>query len=431
MILLLNKKHTQPDIATNTDLKAFRLSVISMFFLSAVSQAQDVLADLPTLPMGFTDAPLGFSQAPSGFTQDDSAFAPGPTQQDFTMNGSVTLAYNSNVRQGIAGEGNSSSGDLTLSPRVGFNYLRRRDQWQLGVNAGGSYRFNFDNDDLDGFNGSIGFFGGYQSTKVVASFSTNFSSSSGVNQISGGFLEQISYSNSLVASYRFSGRTSLMASWNRSANYTQTSGFDDTSSSTFNLSAVWQATPLINIGPGIRYSRREGESGDVTSIGPSLSVNYDLSDRVKLRSSIGANYGELPSGEDTEFVNWSLSMNYRPPSALWNLNLSMIQDYQSTFVEGGGFDEVTSYQLGWGRKIRRANVGLSLAYRVTDPQETPLSVDNGRDSDFFSINATLGMRVFRDEVTFNTGISWQDQSASNQNYSYDGFQYRASLTWQF
>ena len=100
-------------------------------------------------------------------------------------------------------------------------------------------------------------------------------------------------------------------------------------------------------------------------------------------------------------------------------------------MEGGGFDEVTSYQLGWGRKIRRANVGLSLAYRVTDPQETPLSVDNGRDSDFFSINATLGMRVFRDEVTFNTGISWQDQSASNQNYSYDGFQYRASLTWQF
>jgi len=397
-----------------------------LLVLPSALTGQDVLGELPSLPTGFGES----------FFPTESQ-----TDQDLSFTVRFNALYDSNVRQGSGRNGRPIESDLQITPGLGASYLRRKDLWQLGANANLNQAYFLESDNLDRTNYSAGLFGGYQSTKLVASFTSNLSSAGGVNRISGTFLEQFSYSTGLMASYRLSGKTSFLLAWNQQNTTSETDGFGDTSSSTASLSAIWRATPLINVGPGFRYGVRTGRSDEeLIVLGPTLRFDYQLSTRVKLRSSIGLDYRESPFGEDTRGLNYSLSLGYKR-SSLWGLDLSMIQDTEASFLSGGGFDETSSFRLAYWRQIRRAKLQLSLSLQDRDARDLgtinaglrdPTMTNAGiGDSSFLNYGASVSMPVLRDQASLSLNVSWRDISAENEDFSSDGFQAGLGLSWQF
>ncbi|MDA7880925.1 hypothetical protein N9A94_01310 [Akkermansiaceae bacterium] len=396
-------------IAQRIGVLLFGLSVLSGF-------GRDVVGEMPALPTGFSHANAIVNAARAGEE---------PGGLDLTLR--FNTLYDSNVTQ----ESGGGQSDWRYTPRIEVDYLLGNSRWKLGARGTLEYNSYQKRDDFSGTNYSFGFFGGYQSKKLDASFTTGISSTSGINRLAGGFIEQNSFNGGLSASYRFSGKTSLNASWDQSLTESQSKGFGDTSSGTASVSALWKATPLISIGPGFRYGIRTGnDDEEFTLVGPILRLDYKLSTKVNLRSTIGIDYSDSPySGKDT-LVSWSLGLNYRA-SSLWGLDLETIQDTQATLSTGGGFDEISSFRLSYWRKIRRARVELAVSYEDRSATDSRPTLTVPRDFEFLTLSAALSLPVFRDRADLNFHVNWQDQTEADDDLSWDGFQTGLGLAWRF
>lgn len=407
---------------TQTGSALLPLSALLMLSPFHVGFSQDVLREMPTLPTGFMEQS---SAGPDLFGETDLS----------NLHGSVALnvLYNSNVNNGTDdGVGpRKKESDTLVSPGLNLSYVRENQEWRLGADASVTHQQFLSESQFNTTNYSLNAFGGYQSKILVATFNASYSSQGGVNRINGAFLEQNTFSTGLMARYQFSGLTSLLLSWNQSDTDSQTGGFNDMSSNTVNLSALWQATPLLSIGPGVRYGVRSGDQtgGDFTVVGPTIRFDYTLQETLKLRSSIGYDFTDSPSGDST-LMNWSASLDYT--RGLWGLSLSAVRDTQATFVAGGGFDLSTAYQLAYSRQLGFGGVlGLNASYNVRDPESGGVAVGNARDSEFIRLGASLSFPVFADRANFNTNLSWNEQSAQDGNFTWDGFQAGAGLSWSF
>jgi hypothetical protein len=395
--------------------------LLPFLLTSSALRAVDILRDLPTLPSGFTNSSL--------WTPDLEEDSPSGGL-DFSL--SLNALYDSNVNQGSGSPMDPEDSDFIVSAGLSASYLRGDESWQLGVNANVGYRHYFERDDFNDPNYGLSVYGGYNTAKTVISFSTSFGFSSGVNVESGNFLEQVSIGSRLSARYRLSGKTSLLASWAQSFSYNQTSGFSDTSSWTAEISAIWQATSRINLGPGIRYGVRGGSGGsDTTVLGPTFRLNYDLSSKVSLRSSVGIDYTDSSLSGTSESLNWSLGLNYRA-SDRWGLNLSMIRDIEATPIQGSsGFNETTSVRLAYWRSIRQAKATLGISYQDRSSIDGSFALTGPGDSQLITTNAGISMPIFKREARLNFDISYRDFEGGSSNNSWDGFQTGMGLSYRF
>lgn len=403
-------------ILKTTDHRSVAALMLSFFPLT--SEGQDVVGNLPKLP-------TGFYEAANSVVEDESSLG------DFDFSLGIVSLYDSNVTQGNDSGGRAEESDLLIQPTLRASYRLGNSRWHLGTRATVSRLTYLESEDFDSTNYSLRVYGGYQSKKLVASFSSTYASNGGVNRLAGDYLEQQTFSNGLLASYRFSPKTSLLASWDHSLTRNDTDGFDDSSSSTFGLSAVWRATPLLNVGPGIRYGVRSSrDDEEFTVIGPTLRLDYQLSTKVKLRSSIGLDYSDSPFGSDDALFNWSVSLNYKA-SERWGFDLRMIRDTRATLSAGGGFDQTSAYSLNYWRKIRRSKLQLGVSYEDRSPQDALVAGGGVRDSNFFRLSASVTTPVYKDEASLSFNVSWQDLSASQREVSWDGFQAGVGLQWNF
>ncbi len=396
-----------------------RLIFLLILFSGLLLRGRDVVGEMPSLPSGFSSSGsmISISEA-----DDYGGF-------DFSLG--LNSLFDTNITQASGNGPVEVESDWIITPSLHASYLLGGSSFQLGARAEVEAPFYQDRDDFNATNYSLNAFGGYRSRKVVASFTTGISSNSGINRLTSGFTEQFSYNSGLLASYRFSGKTSLLASWDQRDTESRTSGFSDTSSLTAGLSGIWQATSRLSIGPGYRYGVRTGEDDEeLTVVGPTLRLDYQLSTKVKLRSSFGLDRSDSPfSGSDTQ-PNWSLALDYRA-SARWGFNLTTIQDTQATFSQGGGFDQSTSYRLTYWRQIRRARLELGLSYEDREPIDIPLNAAGLRDTQYTTLSAALTLPVFKRQADLTFSVNWRDQSSSDDQYTWDGWQSGVGIKWQF
>lgn len=397
----------------------FGLAFLVVTITSFEAQGQDVIGKLPSLPSGFYEA------AASRISEDKGLGV-------FEGSLSIRSLYDSNVTQGSSRGVRPRESDFVIEPTLRASYRIGNSRWYLGAESELSRLTYTDADEFNSTNYSLGFYGGYQSKILVASFKTSFTSQGGINRRAGEFLEQEVFKGGLLASYRFSPKTSLLASWDHNITQNQTGGFSDTSSSTFGLSAVWRATPLLNIGPGFRYGVRVGvDDEEFIVFGPTLRLDYQLSTKVKLRSSIGLDFSDSPFGVNDELWNWSISLNYKA-SELWGFLLTMKRDTRASLSRDGGFDQTSAIRLNYWRKMRRARLGLGVAYEDREPQGALLGGVTGiRDSSFLKYSASLSMPIYKDDVDLSFNLAWLDQSADDDSFSWDGFQAGVGLSWSF
>lgn len=394
------------------------------YSLAQQAHAQQT-AELPTLPSGFYEAAatvIGQSEEPS-FGQLDLKLG-------------LLTQYDSNVTLGSPQGRFAEESDLLIQPSLegSFRLGSGTGDWRFGV-KGNVARMEFQ--ELDRFNVtnySFGLNGGYESKRLKLNLETSYGSTGGLNRFVGNFFEQTNISSRLTGDYIVSPKTSLELSLRQNSLDSETQGFADTTSTTFRLAGLWQATPLIRLGPGFRYGVRTAEVGglqeqELTTAGPTLRLDYKLSTKVNLSSNIGLGFVDSPSGDD-ELFNWQVGLNYRA-SALWGLNLRMIRDTQATLFAGGGFDQVTNFRLGYTRKIRSARLNLGLSYEDRAPQGSTQVFNGFRDSRFLTYTASLGFPVFGDEVDLNLNFAWRDFDSADASQSWDGFQSGLSFAWAF
>ena len=386
-----------------------------LFGLSALSGfGRDVAGEMPSLPRGFANARAASSAKERGLAG-----------LDFTLR--LNTLYDSNVAQ----QALDPESDWLITPAVQASYELVNSRWKLGARAGLEHDFYQKRDEFSATNYSLRAYGGYRSQKVVASFTSGISSTSGFNRLTSSFIEQFSYGSGLLASYHFTGKTSLFASWNQRTTESQTRGFGDTSSVTTGLSALWRMSPLLTVGPGFRNGTRTGVGDEeFTVMGPTLRLDYQLASKVKLRSSFGIDTADSPfSGEDT-LLNWSAALTYRA-SSLWGFDLEMIRDSQASIAQGGGFDEVTSYRFNYWRKIRTARAQLGVSFEDRNPTDSQPTLVGVRDSKYLALSAALTFPVYQDQADLTLSVAWRDLSTTAGNSSWDGLQSGLGIQWRF
>jgi hypothetical protein len=390
-----------------------------MLLASPFLYADDIAGGLPSLPSGFANAVTGSSALKS-----TSAFEGG---LDFSLN--LNSLYDTNVTQ--ASGTDSEVSDFVVNSDLRAAYLAGNTSWKLGADANLGYRKHFERTDFSDFTYGLTLYGGYQSKKTVASFSTSLSSQSGVNLESATYLDQLSFQNRFLLRYRLSGKTSLLASWNQTSSESQTAGFNDTSSWTADLSAIWRATAKVNLGPGIRYGVRGGSNNsELTVIGPTLRLNYDLTTKVSLRSTLGMDFSDSPFADSTELFNWSVALTYKA-SSFWGFDLSMIRDTQATFSQGSGFDEITSFELNYWRRIRRSRATLGITYQDRAATDALLSSAGARGSEYITFTAGYSMPIFKSQASLNLNLSYRDFGADASDRSWDGMQSGLGIGYRF
>ncbi|MDA7608231.1 hypothetical protein N8589_01515 [Akkermansiaceae bacterium] len=399
-------------------------TALAAFSVAGVARGQEGAARLPELPSGFYEAAatvIGEEETPS--------FG----KLDFELG--LLTRYDSNVTLGAPEGRFDEESDFLIQPSLksSFQLGSGSGEWRFGL-KGEVTRMDFN--ELDRFNAtnySFGLNGGYQSSRAKLLFNAGYASTGGLNRFVGALFEQTSVSSRLTGDYTISPKSSLELSVNQSSQESVTSGFADTSSTTFRVAALWKATPLIRLGPGFRYGVRTAEVGlqdqELTVAGPVLRLDYKLSTKVSLTSNIGLGFADTPSGDD-ELLNWRVGLNYRA-SSLWGLNLRMVRDTQATLFAGGGFDQVSSYRFGYTRKIRSARLNLGVSYEDRAPQGSTQVVAGFRDSGFLNYTASLGLPVFGDEVDLSLDLAWRDFDSADTLQSWNGLQSGLSLAWSF
>jgi hypothetical protein len=381
--------------------------------LASLAPAQDLAVDLPFAPSGFAGG-LGGPIV--------------PLLNGLTTSGFVSGVYDSNVNQGVGG---NDEDDFILSLGGSVGYQTQGREWTIGATYRGSYDQYMDRGSYSGYNQGASFVAGYQGGKLKVMYNAGFDLDRGSNRYYSTFVERINISQGINASYRLSPKTSLAS--NLGYSFTKANGgdFSDTESFNFGLSAMWQASPLLSVGPGIRYTLRTGdEHPDRHTFGPTVSANYRLSSKLALTSRLGLDFVDYSEGGgDDVSVSAALGLNYKA-SALWGMNVSLFRDYQADPALPGAFNEVTSFGVGYYRNIRRATLNLGAVYEFNSV-ERPLGGGSRGSRDYWSLTSSLGMPIFANTTSASVFMSYRSQSAGGGSGSWDGTQVGFSLARSF
>lgn len=363
-----------------------------------------------------------------------SPFAPGGVLRDIrqglSMSLSLTGIYDSNPSRGFSNTGNDSGGDFSLMLGGGVSYQSRASTWTYSANYSGGYRLFFDQSDLNGYSQNAGASLNYTGGPLTAGLSLGMDFGSGANRNYESVTDTINIRYALNARYLISNKTSLQGDFSQSYSTASGQGNRDTGSFDAGLAGLWKYSPLTEFGPGIRYTRRTQDSGPVrTSIGPTFTVNYQLSGKVSLNSRVGMDFVHI-DGEGSQDLSFStaVGINYRA-SALWGMNLSLLRDNRASYTADGQFEEVTALRLGYNRKIRRASWGLGISWESTSIENNATSAANAANRESFSIDTSLGMPIFRDTTQANIFIGYRDEIGTIQ--SSNSFQIGFGLSRSF
>jgi hypothetical protein len=386
-----------------------------------------------------TGVPLtgGLGGRPSGFVGNSMGLPMSGAMTDYlpgrlNFSASLTGFYSTNPSQGYASTENAGQGDFCMTLGGGLGYFAKSAEWSYGVTYSGGYNEYFSQAELSGYNQSAAAIASYHGGPLSASFSLGFGYGSGANRDYAAVVNELSVSYGLNASYRISPKTSITTNFSTRLTSASDGGASDTGSFEAGIGASWRYSPLLDFGPGVRYTYTAGDIGESrASIGPTLSANYKLSSKVSLNSQVGLNFAEYENGESADpSISTSIALNYKA-STLWGMTLGLYRDVQADPGAAGQFSEVTSLRVGYNRKIRRAvwNVGVSYESGSSQAPESIGGASPNRN--YVSFDTSLGMPVFANTCSAGFFFNYSDQGGAAANQRTDSFSVGFSISRSF
>lgn len=213
----------------------------------------------------------------------------------------------------------------------------------------------------------------------------------------------------------------------------------------FNLSAGVLYDDNVNIGPGSSIINIDGNILDITTRPTSdeafvVSGSYDHSYRTGKPVRLGQNTGMLYWQSGASYYNRRYStedqfdlqvLSLRTGPALitnskWRANVALQLDHIRLDDE-----ELANYlgiqpSFTWAFD---ASTELTIDAEYTDRNFDQAS-DQGRDSDYYSVGASLGKGFKNNTVGVQGGFEWFDNDARDDQYTYDGWEIFAGVNWQ-
>ncbi|WP_411826056.1 hypothetical protein [Luteolibacter sp. AS25] len=347
--------------------------------------------------------PTGFGKGPPG--SDLNTIGRG-----LTLGGSVAGSYESNVTQGSGDVGSPIDSDFILGVGGTVSYLSTARKWTFGARYTGDYEYYFENPDFSGFNQSLGLMANFEGSKLSATIGAGLTYQRGANRYVGvsNFVEQTSASVGGSASYQLGPRTSIRTTLTYTRVKSSGGDFEDTDSFGAELVGLFQYSAITEFGPGLRFGFESSGGNDRTAIGPTFNINYKLSEKIFLSSRIGLDFvdysDEGSSGTD---VSALLAVNWKP-SKLWGMDLTFYRGTTADPFVSGAFNEISSLSLGYSRKIRRVDLRLGASYEILETVGNSGGGGLDSGSDYFSLNASAGIRIFKDSTDLSVFIKYND-----------------------
>ncbi|MCF7733911.1 MAG: hypothetical protein K9N23_19645 [Akkermansiaceae bacterium] len=375
--------------------------------------------------------------APNGFTNGVPQYlvgggAGGPILDGFSFSGNFSGTYDSNVTRSPGGVNSPVQDDFIFALGGTVAYMSTATDWTFGGSYTGSYNQYVEQTNYSGYNQSLSLLGNYDGARLSASLSCGIAYQQGPNRYyASNFVEQTSFRPALTLSYRYSPKTSIRGNIGYSFSTTNQNVYNDTTSLNLGLAALWKYSELTEFGPGVRYSYQSGGSSNSrTAISPEMLLNYRLTTKVRLNSTIGVDFASYENGRSADpSLTGAIGLNYQA-SEIWGLNLALYQGYQADTVNSNVFTEVSSVRLGYRQKIRRATLNLGASYEVDTYDNPTNSGINRPDGDYFSVDGSLGMAIFSNSTQASLFLRYSDRSGGINN-DWDSVQTGLSLSRSF
>lgn len=399
-------------------------------------------------------------------------------REGFTFGTNLTLNYNSNLDL-VQDELANSSVFTTFSPSVTYRsaleneavniivaeYLAALNFYHTGGfedNIDQSFRFDYQH------TGSRGNFG----------FDANYEIQTESNRFTQDFTESKTLTLGSTLNYEYSALTSFYAQVNFTSQSNDSDQEESGDSDLFDLQigALWEVTPLLNLGPSLRYALNQtGSFGDTESTALSLEARYRPLDRLRLTANAGLEasdsdvgsseinptfttqvnyapndrwrltgefrYETIPvsalngstfdglldgngfsnlngaSADGGPQVNWSLGAVYSP-SDLWRFSGTLARRTSPSFVVANQSLTDTSLNFQVMRRLQTAVLSARYSYSMTDtegdaPASNLISLD---DQDFHEFGITYNNPDIFRRISFNAGLSYL---TSNGGLEYD------------
>lgn len=287
----------------------------------------------------------------------------------------------------------------------------------------------------------------YDGSRASLSANAGYSRLSQANRFAAGRIDNEIFSVGAAGDYEISQLTSLNA---RASFGLSNQGLAETRTTTLELSGFWHATPLVRVGPTVRYSHRDGGNlNEVESTGLLLTTEYRASDLMQVRASGGVERASFTGGGDETGFTGSLSATYAAPDRPWSLDgevrYGQVQQLTAANRAGAGGDAQVSGrfslnydlpelwsasltagyeslpspatagqsfdELSFGASVTRVLASGSLQGGVllgfSDP-EAPSALGPGGGGDFFSAHLGHRIRLWDDRISIDSTLRFSN-----------------------
>ena len=250
----------------------------------------------------------------------------------------------------------------------------------------------------------------YQGAKVHLGSGVSYARFTQPDRYVGGIVESTSLGVSVNGRYELSQKTSLEATWQANLTDYQSARFSSSDIYNLQVTGYWKATPLLRVGPSLRYSETESVNiGNRQALAFLLSLGYDLPGKIDLTAQGGVESEDYERSGSEVGLTGSLGANYAY-DALWSFQVSLnygtvpSPSERNYSIDDLGFRASVTRRLSNGSLTAGAGANLS-SYNAVGP----VSARRGEESHYgFFLRHRL--QLFGDDVSLETSLRFSQNS---------------------
>ena len=246
----------------------------------------------------------------------------------------------------------------------------------------------------------------YEGAKTWLTLGATSSVFNDSNRLAENFTRTTNRGLSFSARHEWSARTELTAALNYVERDNNVSSIGNTSGMSAVFSALWEATPLMNVGPSLRYAQTTSNStASFHSISLLGRIDYDYSEKTNLSLNLGAEAVFGGSSNDHSLSpTGSLRLDYELDE-IWNLNATInyeaisIDELQSSEISQNLITNPFQQNAGSVRDQGQAlSTAINLTYSPNDAWEAWVSLRMRNSPSLINSGETI------EDFTYSTGV---------------------------
>ena len=330
----------------------------------------------------------------------------------FSLSAYSEVAYESNPSFGQRSQAiQGSDGYVLLGGEI--NFQRKVMEFEVELSYYGDYQHYLKKSSLSNNFHEADLAVNYEGAAVEIGLRAGVTKGSGANAYYATLVKQTSWQVGLTGNYQMSALTDIRAAYDYTAQDASArlgggAAVNDTRGHTLSVDALWAYSPLLKIGPGMRLTERIAEaSGSLKSLGPSVNLDYELTEIVSLDATAAFNWYEVDSQQRSGSGFSAKVGGVYAPSTLWSVSLILGREVVANTSVENAFVERTSCRVGFRRNIGRNSVNLGISCNIDNPLEG--SLNSSAERDFYALDLSLSREVF-EESEASVFVNWRDLS---------------------